>query len=60
MEPQQVVLGQTETADGCFGLIDCGFYQGSREMEQANADFGFDPAKVNNVDASPGCACCFP
>jgi metallo-beta-lactamase family protein len=28
-------------------LIDCGFYQGSREMEQANADFGFEPAKVN-------------
>lgn len=29
-------------------LVDCGFYQGSREMEQGNAgDFGFDPAKVD-------------
>jgi metallo-beta-lactamase family protein len=29
-------------------LIDCGFYQDSLEMEQANArDFGFDPAKVD-------------
>ena len=29
-------------------LIDCGFYQGGPEREQANAgDFGFDPAKVD-------------
>jgi metallo-beta-lactamase family protein len=29
-------------------LIDCGFYQGSRELEEDNADdFGFDPAAID-------------
>ncbi|NJC88506.1 MAG: MBL fold metallo-hydrolase [Desulfuromonas sp.] len=29
-------------------LIDCGFFQGSRELEEDNADdFGFDPAKID-------------
>ena len=29
-------------------LVDCGFFQGSRESEKANAgNFGFDPAKVD-------------
>ncbi|MBV9531812.1 MAG: hypothetical protein JO283_12280 [Bradyrhizobium sp.] len=27
--------------------MDCGFYQGSREMEQANRDFGFDPVNID-------------
>jgi len=31
-------------------LIDCGLYQGSRELAEENAgDFGFDPASVNFV-----------
>ena len=31
-------------------LIDCGFYQGGRESEKANAEgFGFDPAKVDTL-----------
>ena len=31
-------------------LVDCGFYQGSRESEKANAEgFGFDPAKVDTL-----------
>lgn len=29
-------------------LIDCGFFQGSRELEEENAeDFGFDPASID-------------
>jgi len=34
--------------DGKRILVDCGFYQGGRELEEDNADdFGFDPAAVD-------------
>jgi metallo-beta-lactamase family protein len=33
---------------GCRVLIDCGMFQGSRELHEENADaFGFDPAQVD-------------
>ncbi len=36
--------------DGRHFLIDCGLYQGSRELAEENAgDFGFDPASVDVV-----------
>lgn len=35
-------------AGGCRILIDCGMFQGSRELHEENADpFGFEPAKVD-------------
>ncbi len=34
--------------DGKRILVDCGFYQGGRELEEDNADdFGFDPSEVD-------------
>jgi metallo-beta-lactamase family protein len=35
-------------ADGLTVLVDCGLYQGGRELDEENAeDFGFDPAAVD-------------
>jgi metallo-beta-lactamase family protein len=35
-------------AAGCCILVDCGMFQGSRELDEENAgDFGFDPAAVD-------------
>jgi len=35
-------------------LIDCGFYQGGRESEKANAEgFGFDPAATRSCSPTP-------
>lgn len=37
-------------AEGCRILIDCGLYQGSRELDEENADdFGFDPREIDVV-----------
>ncbi len=37
-------------SSGCHILIDCGLYQGGRELEEENAEpFGFDPADIDCV-----------
>ena len=36
-------------------LIDCGLYQGGREMDEENrSDFGFDPASIDHLVLTHG------
>lgn len=48
----QGVTGSCHLLDACGRrlLVDCGLYQGSRELQEENAgDFGFDPASLDAV-----------